>query len=81
VIGARGTRARAFAHALPVGCGSPTGDTSAYAVTFHWPGHTVAVDPGEPLCGAGMGVTVDGVRLPQTLEDDRGFEVALEAAF
>lgn len=70
----------AFAHALPAACGSP-GDTYVYAVTFHWPGHTLAVDPGAPLCGVGMGLTLDGVRLHQTLEDNRNLDAALAAAF
>jgi hypothetical protein len=71
----------AFAHTLPVACGSPTGDTYLYAVTFHWPEHTLAVDPGAPLCGIGMGLTLDGVKLPQTLEDNHNLDAALEAAF
>ncbi|MGZ4587158.1 MAG: hypothetical protein ACXVX9_05090 [Mycobacteriaceae bacterium] len=70
----------AFAHTLPVACGSPTGDAYVYAVTFHWSGHTLAVDPGAPLCGVGMGLTLDGAKLPQTLEDDRTLDAALEAA-
>ena len=70
----------AFAHTLPVACGSPTGDAYVYAVTLHWSGHTLAVDPGAPLCGVGMGLTLDGVKLPQTLEDDRTLDAALETA-
>jgi hypothetical protein len=70
----------AFAHTLPVGCGSPTSDQYVYAVTFHWPGHVLAVDPGAALCGVGMGLTLDGVKLPRTLEGSPGLDAALEAA-
>jgi hypothetical protein len=70
----------AFAHTLPIGCGSPTGDTYVYALTFHWPRHTLAADPGAPFCGVGMGLTLDGVKLPQTLEDNRNLDAALESA-
>ncbi len=71
----------AFARVGPAACGSPTSGTYVYAVTFHWRGHTLAVDPGTPLCGVGMGLTLDGVRLPQALEDNPSLDAALEGAF
>lgn len=70
----------AFAHTLPAGCGSPGSDDYVYALVFHWSGHSLAVDPGAPLCGVGMGLTLDGVELPQTLEDARALDAALRAA-
>jgi hypothetical protein len=69
----------AFARARPVACGSPAGDAYVYAVTFHWRGHTLAVDPGAPLCGVGLGLTLDHVHLPQRLQGDRTLDAALEA--
>jgi hypothetical protein len=72
--------AGAFADATPSACGSPVGIVFAYAVTFHWPGHTLAVDPGAPLCGIGRGLTLDGTELPQSLEEDGSLDAALQAA-
>jgi hypothetical protein len=66
--------------ARPRACGSPTGDFRLYAVTFHWPGHTLAVDAGQPLCGTGRGLVLDGTALPQRLEDDDALDSALAAA-
>jgi hypothetical protein len=63
-----------------MGCGSPAGIVYVYAVTFHWPGHTLAVDPGEELCGIGRGLTLDGTTLPQALEDDKALDHALQEA-
>lgn len=81
VISSFNSLSGAFADTLPVGCGSPAGDAYVYAITFYWSGHTLAVDPGEPLCGVGMGLTLDGVKLTQTLQDDSTLDAALEAAF
>jgi len=61
-------------------CGSPVGLVYNYAVTFHWPAHTLVVDPGQALCGVGRGLTLDGSRLPQTLQDDPELDNALRAA-
>lgn len=63
------------------GCASPAGVVFLYALTFRWPGHTLAVEPGQPLCGVGMGLTRDGARLPQLLEDNGTFDAAAAAAF
>jgi hypothetical protein len=71
----------AFAHTIAGGCASPVGIQYAYAVTFRWPRHTLAVTPGAPLCGIGMGLTLDGAKLPQTLEGDRALGAVLQAAF
>jgi hypothetical protein len=70
----------AFAHTLPAACGSPTSGTYVYAATFYWPGHDLALDAGSPLCGVGMGLTLDDIKLRQTLEDDRILDAALESA-
>lgn len=70
----------AFARTRSAACGSPTSGMYVYAVTFHWSGHALALDPGAPLCGVGMGLTLDGMKLPRTLEDDRMFDAALDAA-
>jgi hypothetical protein len=70
----------AFAHTTPAACGSPVGIVYVYAVTFHWPGHTLAVDPGAALCGIGRGLTLDHTKLPQTLADDHALDAALQAA-
>ena len=59
-----------FASTAPHPCGSPVGLVYTYAVTFHWPGHTLVVDPGQALCGVGRRLTLDGSHLPQTLQDD-----------
>jgi hypothetical protein len=61
-------------------CGSPTGGMHLYALTFHWPGHTLVVDPGQPLCGDGHGLTLDGTKLPESLEDSDEFDAVLENA-
>ena len=65
----------------PHGCGSPAGIQYTYAVTFHWPRHTLIVDAGAALCGTGRGLTRDGTKLPQTLQDDTALDDALEAAY
>jgi len=65
----------------PHGCGSPVGVVYDYAVTFHWPGHSLVVDPGQSLCGLGRGLTRDGKKLAQTLEDSETLDSALAAAF
>jgi hypothetical protein len=70
----------AFAHTTPMACGSPVGIVYVYAVTFHWPGHTLTVDPGAALCGIGRGLTLDHTKLPQTLTDDHALDAALQAA-
>jgi hypothetical protein len=70
----------AMANASLFGCGSPVGVVYVYAVTFHWPGHTLAVDPGAPLCGIGRALTLDGTELPQSLADDPALDGALQAA-
>jgi len=69
-----------FASTAPHPCGSPVGIVYNYAVTFHWPAHTLVVDPGQALCGLGRGLTLDGSRLPQTLQDDSELDNALRAA-
>jgi hypothetical protein len=70
-----------FASHNPFGCGSPVGIVYTYAVTFHWPGHTLVVDPGVELCRIGRGLTLDGSHLPQTLQNDAELDNALKAAF
>ena len=62
-------------------CGSPAGIVYTYAVTFHWPRHTLVLDAGEALCGIGRGLTRDGHKLPQTLADDPRLDHALAAAY
>lgn len=65
----------------PFGCASPTGIPHYYAVTLHWPGHTLAVDEGQPLCQIGRSLTLDGARLPQTLTHSHRLDKSLRAAF
>lgn len=79
VTAAFNTLGGAAAHTAPMACGSPAGTEYVYAVTFHWPGHTLAVDPGAPLCGVGMGLTLDGNKLPQTLAEGSTLDAALQA--
>jgi hypothetical protein len=79
VTAAFNTLGGAAAHTAPMACGSPAGTEYSYDITFHWPGHTLALDPGARLCGVGMGLTLDGKRLPQTLEDDSVLDAALHA--
>jgi hypothetical protein len=67
------------ARALP--CGSPVGDFHLYSLTFHWPGHSLAVGAGQILCGIGRRLTLDGVKLAPRLEDTDAFDALLEAAF
>ena len=61
-------------------CGSPVGIVNAYAVTFHWPGHTLAVGSGQSLCAIGRHLVLNGTKLHQALEDDEALVVALQAA-
>jgi hypothetical protein len=70
----------AFQGTQPGPCGSPDRIVYASTLTFHWPGHALRVDPGAPLCGVGMGLTLDGRRLPQTIEDDDPLDTAVAAA-
>lgn len=65
----------------PFGCGSPVGIVYLYAITFRWAGHALAVDTGQPLCGIGRKLILDGARLPQTLTDDHTLDILLRAAF
>lgn len=67
------------AHTMSMPCGSPVGGMHVYAVTFHWPGHTLAVDPGATLCGIGRGLTLDGTELPQRLQDSSALDDDLQA--
>jgi hypothetical protein len=60
--------------------GSPGQRAYVYTVTFHWPGHELVVDPGQPTCGVGMGLTLNGRRLPQVLAGTEEFDRSLEAA-
>lgn len=71
----------AFASTAPPACASPAGVLRTWAVTFHWPGHTLVVDPGQPLCGVGRGLTRDGRRLRQALADSPDLDAALRAAY
>lgn len=64
----------------PHPCGSPTGDYRLYAVTFRWPGHELDIGFGQPLCGIGRDLTLDGRQLPQRLEDGAALNRALKAA-
>jgi hypothetical protein len=70
-----------FASTEHDGCGSPAGIVYWYAVTFHWPEHTLEVDTGQPLCGIGRALTLDGTKLPQTVAAGHGLHTALKAAF
>lgn len=70
-----------FASTRPQGCGSPVGLVYVYAVTFHWPDHTLIADPGEELCGVGRGLTLDDTHLPQTLQNNAELDTSLKAAF
>jgi hypothetical protein len=69
----------AVAHG-PMPCGSPDDIVYVYAVTFSWPEHTLAVDPGAALCGIGRGLTLDGTKLLASLEEDGTLDTALQAA-
>jgi hypothetical protein len=62
-------------------CGSPDRLVYRYSVTFHWPGHTLLVEAGEPLCELGRRLSLDGVQLPEPLEEGHAFVKALRAAF
>ena len=81
IVGAFNRLAGAPSRETGTACGSPVGGTHWYALTFHWPGHTLAVSTGQPLCGIGRSLTLDGTRLPATLEDGGGINATLEAAF
>lgn len=71
-----------YASFEPHGCGSPGGRRAYYyAVTFHWPGHTLDVDTGKPLCQIGRSLTFDDARLPQTLTDSPKLNRSLRAAY
>jgi hypothetical protein len=70
----------AVANAEPGGCGSPVGIVYVYAVTFRWPGHTLAVDAGTELCGIGRGLTLDGTELTPTLENSEALDQLLDEA-
>jgi hypothetical protein len=61
-------------------CGSPVGEVDVYTVTFRWPGHILVADPGVPLCDRGRGLTLDGRKLPQTLEDSDTFDNVVQGA-
>jgi hypothetical protein len=63
------------------GCASPVGIIHLYAVTFHWPGHTLAVGAGVPLCAIGRTLTLDGAKLPQTLSNSHVLNRALKVAY
>jgi hypothetical protein len=71
----------AYASLEPAGCGSPVGIVNLYAVTFHWPGHTLAVDAGQPLCEIGRRLTLDGAKLPQALTNSHNLSNSLRLAF
>jgi hypothetical protein len=70
-----------YASSESFGCGSPTGTVHIYSVTFHWPGHTLAVGAGEPLCDVGRKLTLDGAKLPQHLANSHLLNSALKEAF
>ena len=70
----------AYAHTLHTPCGSPAGTTYLYAVTFTWPGHILANDPGSPLCGIGRGLNLNGTTLPTTLDGTVAFDNVLRDA-
>jgi hypothetical protein len=63
------------------GCGSPVGIVHFYAVTFYWPGHRLVVGEGMPLCDQGRTLTLDGVKLPQTLQEGHLLVRSLRTAF
>jgi hypothetical protein len=67
--------------ARSIACGSPGGIVYLYAVTFHWPRHTLVVDTGQPLCGTGRKLTRDGTTLPQTLDPNDQLDATLKTAF
>lgn len=68
------------AHDLGGPCGSPTGDFRLYAATLRWPGHVLEVGFGQPLCGVGRELILDGHTLPQQLEDGAALNRVLRAA-
>jgi hypothetical protein len=70
-----------YASFEPFGCASPVGLVYRYAVTFHWPGHTLVADAGEPLCEVGRSLTLDDTKLPQTLQEGHQLVRSLKAAF
>ena len=63
------------------GCGSPVGIVYLYAVTFHWPHHTLVVDSGQPLCEIGRRLTRDGVVVHQRLDPDSPLDPVLQAVY
>lgn len=65
----------------PHGCHHPGRRTYYYAVTFHWPGHALDVDTGQPLCDVGRSLTLDDAKLPQTLTDSPQLNRALRTAY
>ena len=71
----------ALARTTAVGCGSPVGIVHVYALVLHWPGHTMTVDPGQPLCGIGRSLSLDGTELREKLEGDDRLDALLESAF
>jgi hypothetical protein len=63
------------------GCGSPVGIVYLYAVTFHWPRHTLVVDSGQPLCGIGRRLTRDDVRLRPRVESESPLDPVLKSTY
>jgi hypothetical protein len=63
------------------GCASPEGVDHLYSVTFHWPGHTLAVGTGEPLCALGRKLTLDGTNLPRKLANSHRLNKVLKEVF
>jgi hypothetical protein len=80
IVNAFNSLSGGYAHTMHAGCGSPVGTTYLYAVTFTWPGHTLANDPGSPLCGIGRGLTLNGTTLPTTLDGTVAFDNVLKDA-
>ena len=60
-------------------CGSPTGDYRLYSVDLHWPGHVLEVTTGQPLCGIGRDLILDGSRQRPKLGPDARFDGLLAA--
>ena len=70
-----------YASSESFGCASPVGVEHVYSVAFHWPGHTLTVDAGVPLCSVGRKLTLNGAKLPQDLANSHRLNRALKDAF
>lgn len=59
-------------------CGSLTDIQYAYSFTMRSAAHTLVADQGSPLCGRGRGLTLDGRKLRQQVDNSEPFDQLLE---